>query len=177
MTTDQGSDEKRVRHLLRRLGVGHDAAPVAPVATVAPARNADWWDDLYAEEQPDPPADTRWLQPQPGYYPPIHIPAPHIDKTRVALSPKTRAALYNISAAGAGWGLGLEPWLSHLINECGTTQGIAAALVLGAGLCLVIAHFWDRRTRHWWVGLAWAARIPLATALTALALYAPGLTS
>jgi hypothetical protein len=32
---------------------------------------------------------------------------------------------------------------------------------------------WDRRTRHWWPGLAWAARIPLATAITALALWAP----
>jgi hypothetical protein len=32
---------------------------------------------------------------------------------------------------------------------------------------------WDRRTRHWWPGIAWAARIPLATAVLAVALWAP----
>lgn len=122
------------------------------------------------EREPSP----GWLRPAPGYYPRPHAPAfiteaPAPD----AISPKTRAALYNASAAGAGWGLGLYGVFADAIASCGTDYGISGALVLGLGGCLVIAHFWDRRTRHWWPGLAWVARIPLATAVLALALWAP----
>jgi hypothetical protein len=94
------------------------------------------------------------------------------DRADAALSPKSRAALYNASAAGAGWMLGLYQQFAHAIADCGT-HSISGALVLGLGSCLLIAHVWDRRTRHWWPGIAWVARIPLATALTALALWAP----
>jgi hypothetical protein len=95
------------------------------------------------------------------------------DRAAAALSPKTRTALYNASAAGAGWGLGLYQQCAHALADCGQQYSISGALTLGAGTCLIVAHFWDRRTRHWWPGLAWAARIPLATAFLALALYAP----
>jgi hypothetical protein len=81
--------------------------------------------------------------------------------------------LYNASAAGAGWGLGLYHQFAGAIADCGSTTSIGGALVLGVGGCLLIAHVWDRRTRHWWPGIAWAARIPLATALVAVALWAP----
>lgn len=45
MTADQGADERRIAHQLRRLGVGPDAAPTET--------DRDWWDDLY-DEQTDP---------------------------------------------------------------------------------------------------------------------------
>lgn len=127
------------------------------------------------EERPAP-----WMQAQPSYYPTLHPPAfltavpERTVDAAVAVSPKTRRFLYNASAAGAGWGLNLYDLIHGAIVDCGQETNIGAALVLGTGTCLLIAHVWDRRTRHWWIGLAWVARIPLATALTALALYAPG---
>lgn len=126
------------------------------------------------------PPESGWWQAQPGYWPHPHTPAfitrtldrvP--DRPDIALKPKTRAALYNISAAGAGWSLGLYHQFAGALADCGTNYSIGGALVLGAGGCLLIAHIWDRRTRHWWPGIAWVARIPLATAITALALWAP----
>jgi len=129
-------------------------------------------DDEADDEKSGP---TRFA-PQPGYWPRPHTPA-FVYRTRdradAALSPRTRNFLYNASAAGAGWVLGLYHQLAHAIADCGRQTSISGALVLGVGMCLLIAHLWDRRTRHWWPGIAWVARIPLATALVALALYAP----
>ncbi|WP_329215189.1 hypothetical protein OG352_06250 [Streptomyces sp. NBC_01485] len=214
MRAEPGPDERRVRHLLDRLGarpIGHPApqgslmtdtpahrkgAPrmpdwwrthttaTPPAADPAPEPEPDWWDALYADTDSDSdsfgqdPADrhpdSRWA-PQPDYWPRPHIPAaltPNPDHVAAAISPKTRAALYNASAAGAGWALGLYGPLAHAIADCGT-YSTGGALTLGLGGCLLIAHVWDRRTRHWWPGIAWVARIPLATAVLALALWAP----
>ncbi|MGV9755414.1 hypothetical protein ACWDUC_06200 [Streptomyces tricolor] len=156
-----------------------------PEHSTSPGTTADWWDQLYnddATEAPaapttdtadDEPAAATWLTPQPGYYPHPTVPAFIAQApTRITLSPKTRAGLYNASAAGAGWALGLYDPLASALADCGT-HSISGALVLGTGGCLLIAHAWDRRTRHWWPGIAWAARIPLATAILALALWAP----
>ena len=114
--------------------------------------------------------------PEPGYYPQPHVPA-FIDQARdradIALSTRTRRALYNASAAGAGWALGLYHPFAWAIHDLGK-QSISGAIVLGTGGSLLIAHLWDRRTRHWWPPLAWCARIPLATAVLALMLWAPG---
>jgi len=141
----------------------------------------DWWNDLY--DDTDTKADDEQGEqrgpvfvPAPDYYPRPHMPATLTaipDRAAAALSPKTRTALYNASAAGAGWGLDLYQQCAHALADCGQQYSISGALTLGAGTCLLVAHFWDRRTRHWWPGLAWAARIPLATAILALALWAP----
>ncbi|WP_141713807.1 hypothetical protein [Streptomyces sp. AVP053U2] len=150
----------------------------------------DWWDELYsgddvtstvkepaatvAAEPRGEGSGTTWWTAQPGYYPRPHPPAWLTEApARIPLSPKTRAALYNASAAGTGWALGLYDPFAGALASCGTDFSISGALVLGTGGCLLIAHLWDRRTRHWWPGLAWAARIPLATAVLALALWAP----
>lgn len=93
----------------------------------------------------------------------------------LAIAPRTRVLLYNGTAAGAGWALGLEPLLQGWITQCGHDTGhISAALILGIGMAALIGHQLDRRTRGWWPPLAWACRIPLASALLALGLYAPG---
>ncbi|RYJ26455.1 hypothetical protein CU044_3748 [Streptomyces sp. L-9-10] len=125
-------------------------------------------------EDPNTAAPSGWMRVQHGYYPTVPTVLPIPQQPAAALSPKTRALLYNAAAAGTGWGLGLLDLFSRAITACGTDTSIGGALALGIGSCLVIAHVWDRRTRHWWIGLAWAARIPLATAITALALYTPG---
>jgi hypothetical protein len=147
----------------------------------------DWWNDLYddtdtkaaadkesAEE--DDPSGPGWLQAQPGYYPRPHMPAAVTripDQASAAIGPKTRRLLYNASAAGAGWGLGLYQQCAAALADCGQQYSVSGALVLGIATSLLVAHYWDRRTRHWWPGIAWAARIPLATAILALALWAP----
>lgn len=193
-----GPDERRIRSILLRRGVGYDAAPPAVPpelpAGYEPVPAADWWDRLYddepqqpetprprpaeehlaadepePEEQPDRPAA---FAPQPDYWPRPRIPAVP-DRATAAISPGTRRLLYNVSAAGAGWGLGLYDQFAAALADCGTNYSIGGALVLGIGGSLLIAHVWDRRTRHWWPGIAWVARIPLATAVLALALWAP----
>ena len=131
-----------------------------------------------ADTDPQPTDDAgssgRWT-PQPDYWPRPHMPDvfTHIpDRAEAAISHGTRRLLYNATAAGAGWGLGLYEQFAHVIEDCATTS-IGAALVVGIGSTVLIAHVWDRRTRHWWPGIAWIARIPLATAVLALALWAP----
>jgi hypothetical protein len=167
--TQPDADERRIKALLKRRGVGPDA------------RAQDWWEpkptpvveDEPDNEQPDRPAP---FAPQPDYWPHPHVPAAVTripDQAAAAISPRTRKALYNASAAGAGWSLGLYQQFAGAIADCGQHYSIGGAIVLGVGGCLVIAHVWDRRTRHWWPGIAWAARIPLATAILALALWAP----
>jgi hypothetical protein len=196
-----GPDERRVQHWLRRRGVGPDALgdtmatdwwstnikqePACGHEHTVPV-HAQPTDELVAllcvecdEQLPPPPpekTEARWLRPEPDYYPRPHLPAAIAtapERASAALSPKTRRALYNASAAGAGWGLGLYQQCARALADCGQQYSVSGALVLGVGGCLVIAHVWDRRTRHWWPGIAWAARIPLATAFLALALWAP----
>lgn len=153
---------------------GHDWWAPQP-----PKGDDDQWgdmDDWYEAEKQDekgkqPPA----FVPQPGYWPRPHVPAAitrTFDRAPAALSHRTRKFLYNASAAWAGWGLGLYDQFADAIADLGR-DSISGAIVLGVGSCLLIAHVWDRRTRHWWPGIAWVARIPLATALVALALWAP----
>lgn len=170
MTETPGADELRMRAILRKRHVGPDADPPPE----------DWWKtstpepDEPEQEQPDRPAP---FAPQPDYWPRPHLPAAVTripDQAATAISPRTRKALYNATAAGAGWGLGLYQQFAGAITDCGQQTSFSGALTLGVGGCLLIAHVWDRRTRHWQPALlAWAARIPLATALLALALWAP----
>lgn len=179
MAAEPGPDELAIRDILRLRGVGPDALGDT-VATEAD----DWWNDDpdrdpesgSAGEESTPPSGPGWWQAQPGYYPRPHMPAAVTripDQAAAAIGPKTRRLLYNGSAAGAGWGLGLYQQCAHALADCGQQYSISGALTLGIGTCLLIAHLWDRRTRHWWPGIAWAARIPLATTVLALALWAP----
>lgn len=148
-----------------------NAAP----APVEPAEPDDEPEPQPDEDETDPADKPHTFQPQPDYWPRPRLPAAitHIpDQATNAISHSTRRLLYNASAAGAGWALGLYQPLAHAIADCGTTS-IGGTLVLGIGGTALIAHLWDRRTRHWWPGIAWCARIPLATAVLALALWAP----
>ncbi|MCX5431877.1 hypothetical protein OHU11_29960 [Streptomyces sp. NBC_00257] len=119
----------------------------------------------------------KWLRSTGRYYPRIPNPlSPKVaegGEVKPALSPGTLRLLANAGAAGAGYRLGLVPLIGHAIEECGRTTSIGGALTLGGGVVLVVAHVWDRKTRHWHPITAWVARIPLASAITALALYAP----
>ncbi|MFJ1717319.1 hypothetical protein ACIQGT_41045 [Streptomyces sp. NPDC093108] len=117
--------------------------------------------------------DHQVFYPQPGYWGPAQAMAEKVTPPKPAISPGTRRLFYNVGAGGAGWLFGLTPALSEAIETAGVATSIGGALTLGIGTCLAIAAIWDRRTRHWIPPLAWAARIPLMSAITALALYAP----
>lgn len=186
--TAPGADELRVRSMLRKLGVGSDTpAPAATPSSPPPNREPeDWWTPATPAAEPEQEQDDEDAEPetdrlppfapQPDYWPRPHMPTMIVtapDRAAAAISPGTRRLLYNASSAGAGWALGLYDQFAAALTDCGTNYSIGGALVLGAGGCLLIAHIWDRRTRHWWGGIAWCARIPLATAVLALALWAP----
>lgn len=127
-------------------------------------------DDEDKHDQDDATPKNGWFTRQTGYWPQPTLPTL---PARPALSDGTKRLLYNVSAAGTGYYVGLAPTIGDLIESCGQETSIGGALVLGAGICLGVAAMWDCRTRHWYRPLAWTARIPLASALTALALYAP----
>ncbi|WP_329336124.1 hypothetical protein OG252_13195 [Streptomyces sp. NBC_01352] len=152
-------------------------------APQTPPVGKDGWaaPDIEPEQEETEEAEDgpRTFAPQPDYWPRPHTPAAITripDRAAAAISPGTRRLLYNASAAGAGWGLGLYDQFAGAVADCAATTSIGGALVLGVGGSLLIAHVWDRRTRHWWPGIAWVARIPLATAICALALWAPAAT-
>ncbi|RDG37936.1 hypothetical protein [Streptomyces corynorhini] len=84
---------------------------------------------------------------------------------------------YNGAAAGVGWWTGALPWATGRIAHYGAADP-RNGVVIGLGLiavCLVIewrTHHWRRPGRPalaWLFG--WLARVPLATAALALALY------
>ncbi|MEU5431018.1 hypothetical protein AB0H73_36190 [Streptomyces olivoreticuli] len=145
------------------LTAAEDTAPVEDEGLEEPG--ADDTPELATDNAEPAPGD--WFATQPGYWPTVP------DVPRPALSEGTKRLLYNVSAAGAGWFFGLTPAIGSAIEDCGTSTSIGGALFLGAGICLATAAIWDRRTRHWYRPLAWIARIPLMSAITALALYAP----
>ncbi len=87
------------------------------------------------------------------------------------LNSRARWLLYNGTAAGTGWCLHLVQPLRTFIAGTGDQ---VATVILGAGICALVAWRWDARTRGWWGPLPWLCRIPLASAVLALALYAPG---
>lgn len=136
------------------------------------------------------------MVPPPPNYPP-NVPAlpaaPPVKETRgkqlrlqarvhLDQHPRLRTVLYNATAAGAGWWLGLGPWMFQGITQYGA-HDVARGVWVGVGLALfsLIAewktHTWRHPGRAPLVrALGWAGRIPLATALLALALYGPDAT-
>ncbi|WP_393057704.1 hypothetical protein [Streptomyces sp. LN549] len=96
--------------------------------------------------------------------------------------PKLRAVAYNASAAACGWWCGIGPWALNGMTHYGTYD-VARGVWVGVGLALFSllaewkTHAWRSRDRAVLVRAAgWAGRIPLATTLTALALYGPDAT-
>jgi len=94
----------------------------------------------------------------------------------LTLPRRTRWFASTGAAAALGYGLGLVSLMQGWICSCGDTQDPTGALILG-GVMVATGAAIAWHTRPWWPPLAWTCRIPLASALLALALYAPGVTS
>lgn len=95
------------------------------------------------------------------------LPIPHLSRTVIA-------------AGAAEIGRRMAPVPVEWLNAHGERWGLgpsAMSLLLTAGL-MCGGTWWvlDRRIRHWHWTARWLARIPLASALLATALYAPGTT-
>lgn len=215
MSTDPGVDELLARYNLRHHGV----------SPTPPDLEDDWWNELYADDDPNPAPDdpdddpdgAGWFRKLSGLPPvrrkrdapglggddpddeagapdePGWEDAPRPDESTPAavrrsrqrqeinavwagLERRTRWLLSTSAGAGCGWFLDLEQAMSGWIADCARDQGQTAGLILGAGL-VAAGSYLVYRARGWWPPLAWCCRIPLATALLALALYAPGGTS
>ncbi|MCD9145797.1 hypothetical protein [Streptomyces albireticuli] len=97
--------------------------------------------------------------------------------------PKRRRQLellaYNGSAAGTGWWLGIGPWVHDSLIFYGqhdTPNGVyvGCGVIAVAALAEIRSHNWRGPNNHIAMRLlGWLARIPLATAVLALALYTP----
>jgi hypothetical protein len=98
----------------------------------------------------------------------------------IVRSRRARAALYNATAAAAGllpaaagatWTLPgtVTGWLDNIAAEA----SIGGALVIGAGLAALVWAVWDRRTRTLPAWAAWTCRIPLASVVAGVLLWAP----
>ncbi|MET9414126.1 hypothetical protein ABZY03_08030 [Streptomyces klenkii] len=101
----------------------------------------------------------------------------------VAEDPKRRRRLqllaYNSTAAGAGWWAGIGPWVHDSLVFYGqhdTLNGVyvGCGVVAVAALLEIRSHHWRGPSNHAVMRLlGWIARIPLASAVLALALYTP----
>lgn len=198
MSREQDADERRIRNLLRRRGVGPDAAPPErTTVSVSVPHEPDWVDQIIAERAPDTgpdqsgPADpgesTPWwkadkatapaapIQEQPG----VHVtivppPAAPVDPRRARIR---WWVLRRGTAACAGWLLGLGPLVQQRLTESGPgATGFALLLWLvawyaAAKLLRLVPGEAIQEVRD---AADWAAHIPSATVLLALALHTPG---
>ncbi len=183
--------------------VNHDArpAPAQRLVSVPKGRLPEWWsgEDALKAGEPDPTADPDDAEEDQEHDvdgEQLHdasdvdveeVPAkrrrlPRPDwsswggdreQVGIRLNPRARRVAYNASAAALGWSFGLVELCSDAIEAAGHEFSVHTALALGACICGVIALI-DSRTRRWWPPLAWVARAPLASAVLALLLYAPG---
>lgn len=181
MATEQGADERRIRSLLRRRGVGPDAPPPVP----APARDEDWLDRLYADEPAAPdwhsvrkagPVVEYWDDPDDGVQVTIRQPAEpggvHYRSDRRARHRKWLAV--HGAAAFAGWTFGWEQSMAGLLDDSGQS---APAVGVGLICLLLVPALFLPHLRIIPPGarsaVMWACRIPACTAALALALHAP----
>jgi hypothetical protein len=146
--------------------------------------------DLTPPAPDEPPVEVAAPEEPPADAPEDDAPAPAKARPQAPATPvvghlrhaygqvpgRARTLLYTGSAAAGGWAFGLPQRFESWITQCGHDTSTSGALVLGAGMVLAAGVLVDRRTRHWWGPLPWLCRIPLASALLALALYAPGAT-
>lgn len=98
----------------------------------------------------------------------------------IVRSKRARAALYSASAAGAGFlpmtagaGWTLPGIVTGWLDSIAAEASIGGALVIGCGLAGLVWAVWDRRTRNLPAWAAWACRIPLASVIAGVLLWAP----
>jgi hypothetical protein len=142
-----------------------DPADKPPTSTDTVPDAADGWEDAPPEDESTPDAARRAR---------TH-PARLVHAQFAGLERRAQWLLNTGASATSGWLLGLEPTFAGWITDCGHDNGTLPAVILGVGMVCAGAYI-NHRARAWWPPLAWVCRIPFATAILALALYAPGAT-
>lgn len=199
--TEQGADERRIRTFLRRLGVGPDApTPTAQAAQPewdwinSPADDG-FYDQDADQEQPEPAGEgrTAWWSVRKDTEP-ATAPAPVLQQIEPGVqviinqapvspgvSPRRarmrRWILHRGTAAAAGWGLGLGPAVADVLADAGPgALGVALLLYLVAWLAAtrILRLVPSAAVDEVHTAADWAAHIPDATVLLALALNTPG---
>jgi hypothetical protein len=145
MSTDQGADERRIRHLLQARGVSY--TPDTP----PPAKG--WWDRLYDDEPPAPRAAVPPSEPpRPPKVTAEDTPGePRWDWRRLLHWPYARLTLgataalipwHRGTSAATGWG--------EVLRSYRTGAGIGAAwTVAGVGLITAAVLVHQRRWYGW----------------------------
>ncbi|MFD7861844.1 hypothetical protein [Streptomyces sp. NPDC059783] len=166
-----------------------------------PADDEDYDDEEEAPEQPrawyhvlpgpwgtrttpaPAPAPTaqQVIETAPGIHVTVHQPVPEVPpptedaQTRARRRRRQLWGAYHGSAAAVGWYIGLADQMSDLLDQAGHSAP-AAGLAMAAVTYIVASYlpglpYMPPALRPITV---WAARIPVSTAVLALALYAPG---
>ncbi|MFI5809001.1 hypothetical protein [Streptomyces sp. NPDC051561] len=141
--------------------------------------------DEPVEQQPDPKKTPATKKSTPPHVVEIRGGIDDIAKS-MTTDPKQRrriaVGIYNIGAAGIGYAVGIVPWAVGRLLFYGRTDP-REGVVIGAGLIVVCAvaeirtHRWRSHDAHLILRVVgWIARIPLASAVLALALYGPNAT-
>jgi hypothetical protein len=126
---------------------------------------ADWADTT---DPDDPVQRDPWRAANPA-----RVSARILQEQFAGLERRMRWLISTGAGAGIGWFLGLEPVMRGWIADCGHDTSPTGGLILGLGL-VALNSYAIHLTRGWWPALSWCCRIPFATALLALCLYAPG---
>lgn len=140
-------------------------------------------DEAPDEDEPDGKADPGWEEERgPDESTPAAVkrsrnsPGRRVQAEFGGLERRMQWLLSTGAGAGIGWFLGLEHLFAGWIADCARDNSTSTGLIFGVGLVLTCGYA-SHRTRGCWPPLAWTCRIPFATALLALDLYAPGVTS
>ncbi|ESU46489.1 hypothetical protein K7395_24820 [Streptomyces filamentosus] len=88
--------------------------------------------------------------------------------------------VYNHAAAALGQAAGVLPWMRDSLDYYGQHGGTENGAIVGVGV-IVVCLIFEIRSHHWRGRSApvalrlcgWIARVPLASAVLALALYSP----
>jgi len=186
-----------MRALLVAREVGPDAVPPKPAAPPRPAvRPRDWLDELLEEDPAPEPEPTPPSAPPPAA--PTSTKAHKKRKQKKAKPGAARAAVdtrppsprqsladawgrvpyrlkwltYHGSAAYLGWSVGLVGWSTYVTGWIAATSPVSGQAVFWyatAGATVLVY----RRTRNWWLPVAWLAAVPVTSTVVGVLLYAP----
>lgn len=162
----------------------------------------DWWDQLYADDEPAPEPESEPKRRTPRTWRRtdaepdrtrvrVEVTHPRKHQERETVRDAARALLpndprqarrwqlvaYNGSAALVGWWAGIGSWMT---DGMASADSVSEGVFVGLGLAGIAAavelrtHAFRDPGRHVLIrAVGWALRIPLASALLALALFTP----